>query len=136
MELYFLDPFFVSLSGVHICEDVQQDLWQVLRFLLAVKHCLRDLLLLAHCATFFGFQIELTSFVDSKDLFPSVYTCKTPEDITIHGDIFQIRHFFETRQLHKFFKFLERNKLSHTLTKQFQHGHGPMIVRGKEHMLL
>ena len=45
--------------------------------------------------------IETTLFVDSKDLFHSLSTCRVPEDKSIRADVSLLRYYFETGSLKK-----------------------------------
>lgn len=46
-------------------------------------------------------QIGLNVFVDSKDLFSSLSTCRVPEDKSIRGGFALLRYNFETKRLRK-----------------------------------
>ena len=46
-------------------------------------------------------DVNLFVVVDSKDLFTSLSTCRTPEDKSIRADVQLLRYNFETEQLNK-----------------------------------
>ena len=46
-------------------------------------------------------NIPVIIAVDSKDVFDSLTSCHVPEDKSIRGDVQLIRHYFETKRIHR-----------------------------------
>ena len=59
------------------------------------------LLLVSSLELILNTKINLTVAIDSKDLYNSLSTCRTPTDKSIRGDVSLLRYNFETRKLHK-----------------------------------
>ena len=65
-----------------------------------------------------GVRVHLHVFVDSKDLFNSLSTCRVPEDKSIRGDIALLRYNYETQHVNKIIWIPGSTNLSDPLTKK------------------